>query len=234
MRPEHQTETNRIPTFVFEGTVMHLHASTESNVQSTVSTAILRVDNILHASEALQNYTGVHITLHHNGPTDLRQGQRAFFFTEVLIYSESLLVQEVEPRAESADAMKDRLLPPQRYLQQRIRAADLIVEGEVRSVEIPTVTDQPISEHDPMWAIAKVAVSRVLKGDPKGSEVTVFFPQSIDHLWYKAPKFQEGQRGIWLLSFAEINEQSNEQAYTALDPRDFQAEGNVNRIMALL
>ena len=235
MRPEQQAEkTTGNATFVFEGTVVQLHASTDPNVQPTATTAILRVDNILHASEALQKYTGLQITLHQADPPELRQGQKAFFFTEVLIYGPSLVVREVEPRAESAEAMQGRLLPPQRYLQQRIKAADLIVAGEVRTVEILAATDQPISEHDPMWATAKVAVSGVLKGDLKHNEVLVFFPRSIDHLWYKAPKFAVEQQGIWLLSFAEIIKGSNDQAYTALDPLDFHGQGNLDRIVALL
>jgi len=229
--PDKQHESGeRIASFVFLGTVLELGASTEPSIQGKQDTAVLRVERILYASEALQKFTGLQLTLQQ--ASGLKQGQQAVFFTDVLIYGQSLVVQEVEPRVEAPEAMQGRLLPPERHLQQRIRAADLIIHGEVLSVEITEAPNGPLSEHDPLWAKAKVGVSRVLKGDLQGHEVEVFFPTSIDHLWYKAPKFQMGQRGTWLLHFAEVSK--NERAYTALDPIDFQNEENTNRVAALL
>ena len=229
--PEKQHQSGeRIASFVFLGTVLELGTSTEPSMQATQQTAVLRVERILYASEALKKFTGLQVTLQH--ASGLNQGHHAVFFTDVLIYGTSLVVQEVEPRAETADAMRGRLLPPERHLQQRIRSADLIVQGEVLSIELMQAPNEGSSEHDPLWAKAKVGVSRVLKGDFQAHEVEVSFPTSIDHLWYKAPKFQIGQRGTWLLHFAQITE--HEQTFTALDPIDFQNEENTNRVAALL
>jgi hypothetical protein len=231
---ERQHESGeRIASFVFQGTVLRLHASNEPFIQATANTAILRVNRILYASEALRNYSGLQITLHRTGPLELRQGQEAIFFTEVLIYGQSLVVQEVEPRVESNDAMKGRLLPPERRLQQRIKAVDVIIQGEVLSVGEMQVPNQPISEHNPLWAKADVSVWRVLRGDLLGDKVTLFFPRSIDHMWYESPKFQPSQRGTWLLQFARI-EGVNEEGYSALHPLDFQSEENADRVLALL
>jgi hypothetical protein len=228
--PGKQDESGeRIASFVFLGTVLAPGATTEPSMQGK-DTAVLKVERILYASEALQKFTGLQLTLQQAG--GLKQGQQAVFFTDVLIYGTSLVVQEVEPRVEAVDAMQGRLLPPERHLQQRIRAADLIVQGRVLSVENMQAPNGPLSEHDPLWAKAKVGVQSVLKGDFQGHEVEVVFPRSIDHLWYKAPKFQAGQWGTWLLRFAEITK--NERAYTALDPIDFQTEENTNRVAALL
>jgi hypothetical protein len=223
-----------ISSFVFEGTIMQLQASTEPSFPASAQTAIVKVNKLLYASEALRQYTGQQITLCHTGLSGVRQGQEAIFFTDVLIYGQSLVVQEVEPRADSGEvARQGRLLPPERHLQQRIKATDLIIQGEVLNVEPVEVPDQPLSEHNPWWAQAEVSVGRVLKGDVPADKVTVFFPRSTDYLWYYAPKFHPSQRGTWLLHFAHIQD-LNKQGYVALDPLDFHPEDNADRVTALL
>jgi hypothetical protein len=56
-------------------------------------------------------------------------------------------------------------------------------------------------------------------------------------MWIDAPKFPEGQYGIWIL---QRNQQEKGWAnmrlagYTALDPLDFQPASQVDRIRALV
>ncbi len=97
---------------------------------------------------------------------------------------------------------------------------------------------KPVSEHDPIIQEAVVEVDAVHKGETPTSEVTVRFPNSTDVQWYKAPKFRPGQQGFFMLHKEEAEETAPtggafmaaamvpaaevEDAYTALQPADFQ------------
>jgi hypothetical protein len=101
-----------------------------------------------------------------------------------------------------------------------------------------------ISEHDPDWHEAVVQVDSVAKGRPPAGGIVIGFPLSRDVAWYRAPKFQVGQRGVWLLRSTRAAEIPAEQAavlqarpypvFTALDPLDFQPESEARRIDNLI
>jgi hypothetical protein len=96
----------------------------------------------------------------------------------------------------------------------------------------------PVSEHDPKWREAVIEVAKAEKGSPRSKEVVVRFPSSNDVRWYKAPKFVPGQEGVFILhktqppstarSAARVRgavtaaEAETTEAFTALDPVDFQ------------
>jgi hypothetical protein len=98
--------------------------------------------------------------------------------------------------------------------------ADLVVTGRVKAVRAPSepspapksrslslqaaaapVAQRPqrISEHDPLWREAVVEVTGTEKGGATSKEIVVRFPSSRDVRWYKAPKFEPGQEGMFLL-----------------------------------
>ncbi len=101
---------------------------------------------------------------------------------------------------------------------------------------------QPISEHDPKWREAVIQVDDVHKGGHRKKQVVVRFPASTDVMWYSAPKFHPGQQGYFALHKTEAKkpktsevkpgakrapakesrEAETPEAYTALDPMDFQ------------
>ncbi len=105
---------------------------------------------------------------------------------------------------------------------------------------------RPISEHEPKWREAVVQIDDVHKGAHKQKQVVVRFPASTDVMWYGAPKFHPGQQGIFVLHKTETAkpktrrvkkrggkgaatetvepgpEIGTTEAYTALDPMDFQ------------
>jgi len=60
---------------------------------------------------------------------------------------------------------------------------------------------RPITEHDPQWREAEIEVDEVEKG-PRKRRVVVRFPGSDDVRWYRAPKFQPGQEGVFILQKA--------------------------------
>lgn len=164
----------------------------------------------------------------------------------------------------------------QRKMEERVSSADLVVTGTVRDVRLPadepapltasrtatrsskrgaaaaapeTVRRRPITEHDPQWREAVVEVADVEKGSGQKREVVVRFPSSNDVRWYRAPKFEPGQQGVFILHKAEPGskakkprlratvtaaEAGDEDAYTCLAPEDFQPVQRSSEIRALI
>ena len=74
------------------------------------------------------------------------------------------------------------------------------------------------------------------KGSHQSKQVNVLFPASTDVRWYKAPKFQAGQKGLFVLHKTKIKTEEHHElralapegapheveVYTALHPADFQ------------
>jgi hypothetical protein len=152
-----------------------------------------------------------------------------------------------------------------RELKERIDTADLVVSGTVSAVRLPppaaplthaaraadAASAGPVSEHDPKWREAVVQVASVHKGHHGDDTVTVLFPASTDVRWYKAPKFEPGQRGTFVLHKTKVKEaervephvrallepaaaEKEVDAYTALNPADFQPGTQQDRIPGLL
>jgi hypothetical protein len=127
-------------------------------------------------------------------------------------------------------------------LEDRVRAAEVIVEGTVRSVEKvpengsykqPRPRQDRESEHDAEWMRATVNVRSVLRGD-KVREIAIYFPGSRDLVWYGTPRFRVEQSGTWLLH-RELIERGDQPRFVALNPLDFQegiGQGEAIRALA--
>jgi len=108
----------------------------------------------------------------------------------------------------------------------------------------------PISEHTPHWREAHLEIDDVHKGEHSSSTAVIRFPASTDVRWYKAPKFQPGHQGFFMLrkhtsSNAPASKGQRRAAkkkasdattshFTALHPNDFQPyaqPGGVRRII---
>ncbi|MGK7918005.1 MAG: hypothetical protein AB4038_21130 [Prochloraceae cyanobacterium] len=92
---------------------------------------------------------------------------------------------------------------------------------------------QPLSEHDPQWTKALIDIKMIEKGQLSQPKLTVMFPDSMDVMWYKVPKFKKNQEGLWLLERRQIQE-IGKKAYTAIDPLDFQPLNEPNYIRELI
>jgi hypothetical protein len=68
------------PRFVFKGTVRKLRASTEPEVKASPRTAVVRVDEVIHAPEVLADMAGHDVTVELGGRDKLAAGQQAMFF----------------------------------------------------------------------------------------------------------------------------------------------------------
>jgi hypothetical protein len=146
-----------------------------------------------------------------------------------------------------------------RALRQRFDGADVVLSGRVSSVRLPLDTTEsqtrdraggadelpsrgPVSEHDPKWREAVVEVDEVHKGVHSKKNVVVRFPASTDVRWYKAPKFHPGQQGYFMLrrhkveggERAPTDQEPETEAYTVLDPMDFQPYSQPSGIKTLI
>lgn len=235
--------------FVFKGTVQKLKAATMSDVPVDERTAVVRVDEVIHASEALSHYAGQNITVLLAGKKKFKKGQQAVFYANGLVFGESVAVQAVDqhdvdktPAAlavAGGDPVKNLAV---RDIQARLTTADAIVSGRVTSVRVPsdvvaaraagfadpTATIR-ISEHDPDWRIGEIQVDQVHQGSHKGKTAEVRFPNSQDVMWHDAPKFHAGQEGFFILHKSESEKVAARAApaedsgdYVALHPVDFQ------------
>ena len=212
-------ELARDAKFVFQGTVKKLRASNVEGVPGDARTVIVRVDHLIHAVETLSDYAGRDITvrLEHDHP--MRTGQSYVFYANGWVFAETIAVQCVKcddatPASIAALAMHPDDAPRSLAASEAMRQAekaDLIVSGRVAAVRLPQPelkaralldrgqTNEPISEHAPMWREAVIAIDAVHKGRHAGDEVVVRFPASRDVRWHKAPKFEAGQEGVFLL-----------------------------------
>jgi hypothetical protein len=87
-------------------------------------------------------------------------------------------------------------------------------------------------------------VHAVHKGSHGGKKAVVRFPASDDVLWHRAPKFQAGQEGFFMLRRGGPKEPANQKfafaaaggdrAYTALHPADFQPFDHPGGVRAMI
>jgi hypothetical protein len=235
--------------FVFQGTVKKLRASNVDGAAANARTVIVHVDHLIRAVETLADYAGHDITVRLEHDNSLRAGQSYVFYANGWIFAETIAVQCVrcdEATAASAAALSlhpddaPRSLGEHEAIRQA-QEADLIVSGRVAAVRLtqPELrarnlldrgqTSEPISEHAPMWREAVIAIDAVYKGEHAGNEVVVRFPASRDVRWHKAPKFEAGQEGVFLLhkgaaaaATGGMHGEPGAAEYTALHEADVQ------------
>jgi hypothetical protein len=226
--------------FVFIGTLRKLRAATMSDIPIDPATAIVRVDEVIHAPEALAHYAGQDITVRLDTRKRLKAAEQATFYTNAWLFGESVAVQALDIQdvtastSRAARGMGDPVRRlAQRDLQSRFAHAKLVVSGRVTSVRVPrdlaaarsargsqTPLTRRISEHDPDWRIAEIQVDQVHKGRFQKDNVSVRFPRSEDVMWHDAPKFHPGQAGFFMLYKAEDGPEEAAAMARSMPPRD--------------
>lgn len=225
--------------FVFQGTVMQTRAATMPSVPVSDATYVVRVDDLIVASDYLLQTAGQNITVLSRKAEPLQVNERATFYTEGWIFGESVavLALDYEPiTAEEAAVTSPGTGPQQnleeRDLRDRLQSARYVVVGRVSSVQPAESEPGPISEHNPEWHEATVDIESVEAGELAGvPTVTVSFPTSTDVAWYRAPRFKEGDEGVWALHERETPARTR---LTALHPLDYQPRDRVETVRALL
>jgi hypothetical protein len=230
----------RQATFIFVGTVARLNASTVSEVQASPAIAVVRVDDILEAPGAPVDLKGQEITVRLADPGSIKQAEKATFFTQGWLLGDSLAVVEIGHAAAGpgTDEVREQVSATHQKmadeaLQGEIASAEAVVVGTVTSVKASSIPHIG-SEHDPNWFAAEINATSVPKGALAGHTVTVLYPNSDDLMWQGAPRFKQGQQGIWLLHRNQVALPGIQNQFTALNPLDFQTADSLDRVMGLL
>lgn len=191
--------------FVFTGIVQQQGHSSLFFVPPGGATAVVRVEQVHHSAPALRSQEGQQVTVVFAQDSNPAEGRRVFF-TNPILYGETMAVTEVrssEPVEDTAE-VHERIVQMSgeaeaAQLREHIASSDAVVVGEVVGTRRATEPDiARMSEHDPDWHLATIRIVRALKGEHKG-EITVRYPKSRDIAWYRVPKPQEGQEGVFLL-----------------------------------
>ncbi|WP_030056849.1 MULTISPECIES: hypothetical protein [Streptomyces] len=236
--PERLTELVRQAPLSFVGTVTRVGGTSLAAFPADARnerTAVVKVDQVLHAPDAFKQLAGSEVTVQLAADADLlKVSDTAAFFTQGLVYGETLGVTEVgrlpagavQRHVSLAATTADEL--PFSSVQREIRnqdlaahaaEADAVVVGSVVGLEdlgLPSY-----SEHAPHWWRAALDVSHVEAGRVEPGRIGVLYPSSEDVRWRHVPKPLPGQPGLWLL-----HETSGDLAahapYQLLDADDYQ------------
>jgi hypothetical protein len=262
-----KTDPSSHPTFVFKGTVQELKSATMNEVPVSARTIVVSVDQVLEAPKNLAKLGGHKITVQLSGKRKARVGQELIFYTQGWIFGHSVAVQSLneEPITQSAAhaALLSRGGDPvvhkrSREVSERFDSADMVVSGKITTIRLPaeeitqskagTTPSEPVSEHSPHWREAVIDIDEVHKGKHTKKSVVIRFPASTDVRWYKAPKFEAGHQGYFMLHKTPIAKgaaprgakgkaaepAADDEVYTALHPLDFQPysqQGGVRQII---
>ncbi len=228
----------RSSSLIFSGTVVQRGISTVPILHPSEKLVAVRVDRGLRVDPVLGDLQGKILTMAALAPESLLPDQKAIFFTNSWIHGRGIAVRELkhlEIREEDAVAAAVEQLP-QVHLLERLESAELVANAEV--VRISPVEKRSGERKVALWAAAELRVKKVLHGQARESTV-VYFPTADWPPWTNAPRFEEGQRGIFILHAprrdATLSEATLEAgSLVALDPADFQAESQLQDIKNLL
>jgi len=238
--------------FVFRGTVQRLNAATIPEVHDTSNTAVVRVNETIHAPKALSHYDGRDITVKLAQPGSVKAGDEAVFFTDAWLFgNQGVAVSSLghRPPGPQTEALRAVGSDPVTTLQDRdTRAhydgADSVVSGRVVGVRLPAGAPAHGAprEHDPHWREAVVEVDRVHKGIPEAKQVVVRFPASSDRMWHGAPKLVVGSRGTFMLHRVAVSPEPEAIAagapaaayFEVRHPEDFEADSHPGPVRKML
>jgi len=193
--------------FVFRGRIRILHTSTIDSPDADVM-GVVRVEDIVHGPESLASSRGRDVTVRFVDINSMSAADDLLLFTNIAVLGNEIGLTEVaslpwdETRFASA-ALKEDLVRAigrrdDEELREQVRSSQSVVLGEVIRTSRLKVDGARDTEHDPMWTEAVVQVEEQMKGDSVET-VSFVFSASTDVAWYVAPKFNEGDRGVFLL-----------------------------------
>jgi hypothetical protein len=254
--------------FVFKGTIKRLKASNVKQAPVSDRTAIVTVNQVIDAPANLAGYAGQAITVELSNARNAAAGKRMIFHTTSWLFAENIAVRSLYEEPDEGDASARRVAAAapraERAVQAHFDDADLVVSGKVVEVRLPQagvggrkkamasgVQSTRISEHDPKWREAIIDVEQVHKGKSSKRQVIVRFPSSTDVAWRRAPKFEAGQQGYFMLhkeqraaaessgrkgkqKSATTHAAADAQTYTVRDRQDFQLYSQTGGIKSLI
>jgi hypothetical protein len=227
----------------FLGTVERLGAATMSDLPIDQRTAIVRVDQVLHAPAAFAQLGGTQITVQLAEKADPpKQGEQFAFFVTGVAFGDSIAVAEIgrlpaadlQPHLAKAQAMGSAPLAELQAeveaaaLRDHVADASLVVVGRVSKLE-EVRTRQ--GEHDQHYWKATIDVHHVEKGRLRGDQVEVLYANSLDVRWRDAPKPKAGQEAVWILHDTDRRTRPLGR-YVILHPEDVQPVQHLEALRA--
>jgi hypothetical protein len=215
--------------FVFRGRIVpHEPDDAEARVDTERESLAVQVEEVLRGTEVTRGLVGSEVIVVREQGAESAEGDTRVFFTDVVSMGDEVVVREVGQREASPTAMRDVAeavrIAAERPIAERVAGAELVVTGRVTSTRPVARDSPPLSEHDPEWSIARVAVDSVLKGPSSRRTVEVLFASSMDIAWYRSPKLEEGASGVFILRRRDEDEAPDEvgpNVYQATHPLDF-------------
>lgn len=232
-------------SLIFKGEVVLLKTLTtdESNVSNA---GVVNVSEIIEAPNSFPDTKEMQLTVRFSDIKQIKIGDRRMFFTEPYWIGEAIGVTEIGSITNSNPLYEDKNIIS--YIKQArdkqddavvrkfIDTSNLVVSGKVVSIEIPNSEPMMGTEHDPEWREAEIEVEEMMKGDMEGTRVKVLFASGKDVLYHLAPKFSEGDEGIFIVQQADNDTAKllNNQ-YMLIDPSCFlKGKENVAKIRSLM
>ena len=246
----------------FVGTVSQLAATSLAAVPKSAQTIVVRVDSVLKKPAAVSLKKGDTVTVEVKDPAAFQEGTQATFYTEGWIFGSGVAVKELghaAPPSPASGGTPGPVETPEKTvvqspseisdqdLQRQIARADYVVTGRITDVHVWAVPKSAApryrtSEHSANWHEAVLQVQSVLKGPKlKRNKMVVRFPLSRDVAWASAPKFEPGQRGIFILKKDQVSGAPTASSggykgdvYTCLKPGDWLPITEEARVRSLL
>jgi hypothetical protein len=234
--------------FIFRGITEKIGEATLKEVSDASNCIIVKVTEVISAPPGFSDWTNRSVTVAVKGIERQKPGQEKVFYTNGWLYGEGLAVVEVssvDGKEISNKQVIDRVNSAQdKKVTERLRSSELIVAGQITRIDT-MFNNKKQSEHDPDWATAVIRTDTLLKGNAGTSEIKFRFPVSDDVMWADAPKFSNGQKGIWLLrrktnalsdrnTKAPTDTNRNMDVYTIIEKSDYFPLERLAYIRALL
>ncbi len=230
---------------VIKAKIILLHTATTDETDMS-NTGVVVVSEVIDAPEAFRNIAGQQVTVRFANINKVNVGDEKIFFTDPYWIGASLGVTEKASlgRSDNLFESKDmatlikqaRMKQDDEKLRRVLKESKITVTGKVVRITRPDAPPMIGSEHDPEWREAEIQIEETLKGKADGQTIKVLFSASKDVMFFDAPKFKQGDDGIFIIQQTDqqtIRLMKNENML--IEPSAFiRGRERVNHIKTLL
>lgn len=200
--------------FIFKGTVEDLNSSTVE-VTDTSNLIVVKVDEIISSTKEFDHLKGKTITVETDEVESFDIKQSKVFVSDRWISGNGVAVRnlgdfKVKDQPGSIDKIREKIKSVNEQVQVKnlkelLQKANVVFSGEVMELtSIPSTGRGPLSEHNPEWTEARIQINESMKGlSSSQEEISIIFSNSIDVMWFQAPKFKPKDKGTWILTRQE-------------------------------
>lgn len=195
-------------SLVVKGKVVVLHTSL-TDEEDVDNHGVVEVTEVVDGPETLRDLKGQQITVRFADIGKVKEGEERLIFAEPYWFGEFIGVDE-KASVGSGDKLyadqeiKKHIQSARKKVEEdatakRLKAATLVVTGKVSQINPAKLETRVVTEHDPEWMEAEIQIEETLNGKADGGSVKILFASSNDVMYYLAPKFKQGDEGIFLL-----------------------------------